>query len=647
MSTQPAMRILLVEDNPVNQLMAQGTLAFLGHEVTVAADGQQAVDSAGAGEFDLILMDLMLPVMDGYEATQAILANYRAKGQKPTPIVALTAHLDEAEMARCREHGLSKWLSKPISPEEFQGLLDALAQESATEQEPGLPEDSRGNFDAGSAAGSPALIDAAELWRRVKDPKALSKIVDLFCHTYPQRLVEAERSLSQAGALEAKRALHTLRGNFLNFGASTAAQLAHDLTVAVEEYRWEQVRHGLPDLAASCAAVEKALRTTLATHPQPAEQADTTGAPGEGFQVVVADGDPASLALCATYLRAGGYGVLEAPNGEEVLRLLAESEVDVVVMGVMMPGLDGFETCRRIKANPSTCMIPVLLLTALDERSSRLEGMEAGADDFLIKPLDPAEAALRVRNAARGKALYDRLETSFEELKQLEQLRDGLTHMLVHDLRGPLTIIKGYATIFSSDLSTGLTAQQKAFAEKMLVQSNRLVEMVSAILDVNRLESDQLALNLSEVDLAQLLRAETEAMMGLPEYHLELDLQEAVVCSCDRDLISRVVGNLMANAFKYAPKGSAVTLALSSEQGFATVAVVDKGPGVPVGSREKIFEKFGQVEGETHRRPYSSGLGLTFCQLVVQKHGGQIGVDDGPGGVGSRFWFTLPLETGR
>jgi two-component system sensor histidine kinase/response regulator len=638
------LKILLVEDNPVNQLMAQGTLAFLGHEVVVAADGQQAVNSATTDTFDLILMDLMLPVMDGYQASQTILKHFQEKGQPPTPIVALTAHLDDAERERCRQHGLSRWLTKPISPEEFQALVSSLATDQGSEP----PGESLGNSDAGSAAGSPSQIDAAELWRRVKDPQALSKIVDLFSHTYPQRLVEVERSLSPAGALEAKRALHTLRGNFLNFGASRAAQVAHDLTLAVEEYRWDQVRHGLPDLAANCSAVEKALRQALADHPaSPAPSAEPTSAPGVGFTVVVADGDPASLALCAAYLRAGGYEVLEASDGSQVLDHLAQSEVDVVVMGVMMPGLDGFETCRRIKASPSSCMIPVLLLTGLDERSSRLEGMEAGADDFLIKPFDPAEAALRVRNAARGKALYDRLEHSYQELQQLEQLRDGLTHMLVHDLRGPLTIVKGYATILSSDLSTGLTEQQKAFAEKMLMQSNRLVEMVSAILDVNRLESDQLELNSEEVDLAELLRAEVEPMMGLPEYLLELQLAEGVRCHCDRDLVRRVVGNLLANAFKYTPKGTPVTLIMDSQQDLATVAVIDQGPGVPLGSREKIFEKFGQVEGATHRRPYSSGLGLTFCQLVVQKHGGQIAVDDGPGGVGSRFWFTLPLAPGR
>ena len=99
----------------------------------------------------------------------------------------------------------------------------------------------------------------------------------------------------------------------------------------------------------------------------------------------------------------------------------------------------------------------------------------------------------------------------------------------------------------------------------------------------------------------------------------------------------------MSNAFKYTPKGETVTLRLTTDSSVAKVEVLDKGPGVPEESREKIFEKFTQVEGETHKRPYSSGLGLTFCQLVIQKHGGEIAVDEAPGG-GSRFWFTLPLS---
>jgi CheY-like chemotaxis protein len=120
------MQILLVEDNPINLLMAQGTLSYLGHEVTAASNGAEAVAAAKLRPFDLILMDLMMPVMDGYQASAEILAHCQALGQAPPAIVALSASLGDGEKEQCREHGITRWISKPISPDEFQDLTQAL-----------------------------------------------------------------------------------------------------------------------------------------------------------------------------------------------------------------------------------------------------------------------------------------------------------------------------------------------------------------------------------------------------------------------------------------------------------------------------------------------------------------------------------------
>lgn len=632
--SNPVLQILLVEDNVVNQLMAQGTLAVLGHHVTIAADGQEAVATSRAQRFDLILMDLMLPVMDGFQASATILRECQQRGETPPPIVALTAVLDETEKARCAKHGMSRWLTKPIDLDEFQKLLDSLSTAVVSPEPVPAPPDP-------TPWAAPA-INSAALLERVKDPEVLARIVDLFSQTYPLRLQEARESLSPEHNVVARRAAHTLKGNFLNFGADAAAQMAHDLMDAIEQERWSEAEAMLPLMATRCAQVEAALRTLAGVAAPQVGSADEL--PGTGFKVVVADGDPANRALCSAVLHEGGYEILEAADGEGVLRLLEMNEVDVVVMGVVMSGLDGYETCRCIKASPTTGMLPVLLLTALDDRGARLQGMDAGADDFLSKPVDPGEVSLRVRNAARGKALYDQLQRSFVDLQELQELRDGLTHMLVHDLRTPLTAIKGYAGLLSTSFGSGLTDQQRTFAEKIVTQSNRLVEMVSAILDVSRLESNQLPLNLSNGDLCLLLLTQAEPFSGMPSHTLALELPDTLFVTCDQELVGRVVMNLLTNAVKYTPSNGTVTLKLTGDDTLVTVAILDQGPGVPLDSREKIFEKFGTVQSETHRRPYSSGLGLTFCQLVVQKHGGEIGVDDGRDGLGSRFWFTLPVK---
>ncbi len=126
MNGQAPLQILLVEDNPINLLMAQGTLAYLGHQVTTAGNGQEAVDAFAKGAFDLILMDLTMPVMDGYQASAAILSQAREAGQKEPVIVALSANLEDEEKQRCREHGVTRWLNKPISPDEFAELARTL-----------------------------------------------------------------------------------------------------------------------------------------------------------------------------------------------------------------------------------------------------------------------------------------------------------------------------------------------------------------------------------------------------------------------------------------------------------------------------------------------------------------------------------------
>lgn len=126
MNESPALHILLVEDNPINLLMAQGTLAYLGHQVTTAGNGQEAVDAFKAGAFDLILMDLTMPVMDGYQASAEILAHAQSLNQPAPVIIALSANLEDEEKQRCQEHGVTRWMNKPISPDEFQTLTRSL-----------------------------------------------------------------------------------------------------------------------------------------------------------------------------------------------------------------------------------------------------------------------------------------------------------------------------------------------------------------------------------------------------------------------------------------------------------------------------------------------------------------------------------------
>ena len=365
--------------------------------------------------------------------------------------------------------------------------------------------------------------------------------------------------------------------------------------------------------------------------------------PTQTGKILVVDDDAKNRELLRDLLEAKGHSVVEAESGQQALEMVAAGRPDVVLLDVMMPGMDGFEVCRRLKGNPETAPIPVLMVTALEERSDRITGIDAGANDFLTKPVDPQDVVLRVRNAVAAKKLYDQLQGSYDRLKELEALRDNLTHMIVHDLRSPLTGIMGFMQLVQMQAGQKLDDTESQFLGKALASCSTLLEMINSLLDVNRLEEGKMPLKPATCDLRALADEAIETLGAATEgIKLQVDRPaEEVIAHCDPEVIRRVIANLASNAIRFTPRAGEVRLALESDPERARVSVTDSGPGIPPEYREKIFEKFGQVEAREDNRKYSTGLGLTFCKLAVEAHGGRIGLVSEVG-RGSTFWFELP-----
>lgn len=362
-----------------------------------------------------------------------------------------------------------------------------------------------------------------------------------------------------------------------------------------------------------------------------------------GATVLVVDDEPMNLQLLQDLLEPRGYTVLTAPDGETGLALASGRKPDVVLLDVMMPRLSGFEVCRRLKTDPGTAMIPVLLVTSLDAREDRLAGIGAGANDFITKPIDSADLLLRVRNAVAMKRLHDEVSSQYRQLKELEAARDTLTHMIVHDLRSPLTGLQGYLDLLRMSVAAGLQDEVLEYARDAHATANRLKDLVSQVLDVSRLEARQMPVELQPTDLVQLV-PEASATLGPAPAGIRLlyDLpRHPVVVGCDQDLLSRVLVNLVGNAFKFTPRNGEVRVGVEAWDGKARITVTDNGPGIAAEHRELIFEKFGQAPLAKSGEGRSTGLGLTFCKLAVEAHGGSIGVEAGETG-GARFWVELP-----
>jgi two-component system sensor histidine kinase/response regulator len=320
---------------------------------------------------------------------------------------------------------------------------------------------------------------------------------------------------------------------------------------------------------------------------------------------------------------------------------------DLILLDIMMPKMDGFEVCDQFKAHERLRDIPIIFISALSATEDKLRALGSGAVDYVTKPFHPEEVKARVRTHLTlrklQQALEERnlaLEKALADLKASEDLREDLTHMIVHDMRSPLTAVMSGLDLLGT---RELDEEGAKFLDMAARGASGLIEMVTAMLDISRMESGEMPLERQPTSLKSVASAAVESMMASAvqrdiELVLSGDDKETAI---DGALIQRVFQNLIANALKFSSKGDRVTIDTVSTPTEVKGAVSDTGPGIPAEYREKIFQRFGQVEARRENKVHSTGLGLTFCKLAVETHGGKIGVDSEVG-KGSTFWFTLP-----
>lgn len=361
-------------------------------------------------------------------------------------------------------------------------------------------------------------------------------------------------------------------------------------------------------------------------------------------RVLVVDDQDTNRLLLRELLEAQGHEVVEITHGQEALERVTGIAPDVVLLDIGLPGMDGFEVCRRLKGDPATASIPVLLVTALSQRDQRLQGIGAGANDYITKPIDRSDLSLRVRNAIRMRHLFLEVEEQYRRLEQLERLRDSLVHMIVHDLRSPLAGIRAYLDLLKLDGAGKLDAELTDSIDAARKVAVEMTDMVSDLLDVSQMEVGKMPLELSPTSVEVLTRDAVAAAGAGPRVQVRVDsASDKLRLVCDAGIIRRVIANLIGNAVKFTPASGPVTVIVEGDGTEVKVSVVDTGPGIPPEYHQKVFEKYGQVEAARHGAKHSSGLGLTFCKYAVEAHGGRIGLESGIG-KGSTFWLALPVR---
>jgi len=379
--------------------------------------------------------------------------------------------------------------------------------------------------------------------------------------------------------------------------------------------------------------------------------------------ILVADDVPANVELLHDQLALLGYRVVSASDGPSAVEACFEHRPDLCILDVAMPagelgGSDrttGFEVCRRIKRDPRTSRIPVIFVTALNDATDRVKAIEAGGDDFLTKPHNRQILSARVRSLLRLKFATDALEESYRKLRELEKVRDDLMKMIVHDLKTPLTsVLASLEMALDGDFGVVGEGLRRALGDAE-AKAEDLLALIEDLLEVARIEETALELELQPLApgalLAELVE-EWRVRFQQEEVKVSTDVSDdCPVFRADKGLIKRVFSNLIQNAMTHA--GSGVRIGLSarahrdaSGSDGVMFTVSDDGPGIPEEYHEVIFRKFERVKNPHLPRARNSGLGLAFCKLVVEAHGGRIWVQSSEG-RGSQFHMTLPVEPGR
>lgn len=375
--------------------------------------------------------------------------------------------------------------------------------------------------------------------------------------------------------------------------------------------------------------------------------------------LLIVDDVPANVSVLYDFLSNEGFKVLVAKDGQSAIKRAEYAHPDLILLDVMMPGMDGFETCKILKSKEVTKEIPIIFMTALADTVDKVKGFHLGAADYITKPVQHEEVLARVTNHLNFRKLQRQLEEHTKELekrniehKQARQAAEMANRAkstflanMSHELRTPLNAIIGYGDLLQEEASDMGYDELVPDLDKIQTSAKQLLAIVSDVLDLAKIEAEKTELKVVEFSIAQLIKEVVTVIEPIfkADNTLKVECPDNIgTMTIDIAKVQQILFNLLSNANKFTKQGE-ITLSVWREENVVAFQVADTGIGIAEEELPFIFKPFTQVDNSSTRQYSGTGLGLTLCESYCRLMNGQIEVESEVD-KGSRFTFRLPSE---
>lgn len=371
----------------------------------------------------------------------------------------------------------------------------------------------------------------------------------------------------------------------------------------------------------------------------------------DSIKILIVDDDPTSRSILKKILTKVGYEIIQADCGKDGLTKVEIEKPNLLILDIDLPDMTGYEVCRLIKLNAETEYVPVLNISSyFTKDEDYIHGLECGADNYLTKPINPQVLVAIVKSMLKIESTESKLRIAVKEAETANDVKSQFLANISHELKTPINVIVSalqMTNVIIGDIEKIDTKDKLLKYSAMMMQNSyRLIRLINNLIDITKIDSGFINIMRKNFDIVKIveditLSVATFVQSKQIELIFDTDIEEKIT-ACDPDKIETIMFNLLSNATKFTNSGGKITVNIFDKGEYIIISVKDTGIGIEDVDKQKIFQRFLQVDDTSHRNNEGSGIGLSLVKSFVEMHGGEITLES-TYGVGSNFLIKIPI----